>query len=694
MKNKIVLSLTLIVIFVFTATAKIAIFANRWLSDDSKVAIRNFAENIELLQGKTVILDMSNFDASVTPQQLKTAITNIYNGDPFDRLEGAIFIGDLPIAYFEDNATVYHHYLCDLYFMDLDGIWNDNAKDGDWGGVAHTGYFDQHTAASRTIIDPEIWVTRIVPGAIPGANSEENVLLDYLWRVQSRMGGGVDNVQRRELIFVDDRTWPDAVFTGSNLGYGQNVTIFKNTDSWADSHSNYVTAVQSGYEYAYILEHGNPDYFSPSGIEGQFDAGHYLALSPISNVRFYTLMTCDAARYIVPNCIGALFAFTHNGLVLRGTTNTGYALTAASYQAFLGQDSTFGAAHKYAFIAWNSHLPSPASFGNELGTVVLGAGNLRLKPYPLVSNLYKQAEIGNSPLKGSFAFDNGTFTIAGSGTGIHGTSDQFKYVYHALNGDGEIIALVGSIQNSAMQFGLTIRESLAPNSKHISFLMQNSSLALIDRTSTGGGTIAISSVPVPAPQYRWIKLIRVGNVFTAYYYDGQSWYMLGTPQTITMNQNALIGLAVSSNANTATSEAVFQYVSFPAQEVASLFNIPKYQVVLGGNADFKRFDATSICNGTITHNQESRIRILSQANNVSFRWKVDSELNWDFLKLYFNGSLVSQKSGNKDWRYFASNISREEGAQYKINCIEFVYQKDGSVSSGQDKGWIKDLTFY
>ena len=75
----------------------------------------------------------------------------------------------------------------------------------------------------------------------------------------------------------------------------------------------------------------------------------------------------------------------------------------------------------------------------------------------------------------------------------------------------------------------------------------------------------------------WVKLVRSGNTFTAYWStDGSDyWIQLGTTQTITMAQNVYIGLVVTSGSTTSLATATFDDVSItstaaPAPAITSL----------------------------------------------------------------------------------------------------------------------------
>jgi regulation of enolase protein 1 (concanavalin A-like superfamily) len=66
----------------------------------------------------------------------------------------------------------------------------------------------------------------------------------------------------------------------------------------------------------------------------------------------------------------------------------------------------------------------------------------------------------------------------------------------------------------------------------------------------------------PARLPYWVKLTRVGNIFTGYVSaDGINWQTVGTA-TVPMNKNLLIGLAVTSHNNSVLNSTLFEHVSF------------------------------------------------------------------------------------------------------------------------------------
>lgn len=94
--------------------------------------------------------------------------------------------------------------------------------------------------------------------------------------------------------------------------------------------------------------------------------------------------------------------------------------------------------------------------------------------------------------------------------------------------------------------------------------------------------------------------------------------------------------------------------------------------------------------GAITHNQASSMIYTMETDSegiISFYRKVSSEANYDYLRFYINDQLQGQWSGNLDW----TEVSYPVTPGHKI--FRWTYSKDGSVSTGSDRGWIDFIIF-
>jgi hypothetical protein len=85
--------------------------------------------------------------------------------------------------------------------------------------------------------------------------------------------------------------------------------------------------------------------------------------------------------------------------------------------------------------------------------------------------------------------------------------------------------------------------------------------SFIDRPGDGGST-GLAGYTYNAYLPYWVRVVRSGNTFTGYgSLDGVNWVQIGGSQTVTMAQNAYVGLAVTNNGNGALATATFDNVS-------------------------------------------------------------------------------------------------------------------------------------
>jgi Leucine-rich repeat (LRR) protein len=93
--------------------------------------------------------------------------------------------------------------------------------------------------------------------------------------------------------------------------------------------------------------------------------------------------------------------------------------------------------------------------------------------------------------------------------------------------------------------------------------------------------------------------------------------------------------------------------------------------------------------GAITDNQESWLgTTIVGPGHLSWWWKVSSEFRFDFLELYVNGVLQSNRiSGEVDWQL--QNVDIPPGT----NTFRWRYAKDKDTSAGLDAAWLDEVSF-
>jgi hypothetical protein len=169
-------------------------------------------------------------------------------------------------------------------------------------------------------------------------------------------------------------------------------------------------------------------------------------------------------------------------------------------------------------------------------------------------------DVGNVGVAGSMSQSGTTFTVRGSGADIWGTADGFQFVYQKLRYNGEIIARVASLTQTDgwAKAGVMFRADLTPGSAFALVALNPNGIAAFQHRASAGAQAAMSHQAwgVAAPQ--WVRLVRSGNTITAYTSSDRANWVLRGSQTITLPEEAYVGLAVTSHNNSVLNTAVFE----------------------------------------------------------------------------------------------------------------------------------------
>ena len=170
---------------------------------------------------------------------------------------------------------------------------------------------------------------------------------------------------------------------------------------------------------------------------------------------------------------------------------------------------------------------------------------------------WSSGDIGSPTLAGAASAANGVFTVKGSGVDIWDPNDQFQYVYQAVSGDTQILARVATFQaaNSWSKAGVMIRSALTGPAAHVSIFATGGNGWSFQRRMSDGGASVSNQTAGTAPG--WVRLVREGQLMSAYHSaDGTNWTLIGT-DTVPMPATVYVGLAVTSRNGSATSTATF-----------------------------------------------------------------------------------------------------------------------------------------
>jgi len=87
--------------------------------------------------------------------------------------------------------------------------------------------------------------------------------------------------------------------------------------------------------------------------------------------------------------------------------------------------------------------------------------------------------------------------------------------------------------------------------------------------------------------------------------------------------------------------------------------------------------------GNIDDNQSSLFSVtIAGPANISFRWRVSSENQFDVLSFFIDGHFQSNLSGETGWILVTGDLP--EGN----HILDWVYTKDFSISQGADAGYV------
>ena len=191
--------------------------------------------------------------------------------------------------------------------------------------------------------------------------------------------------------------------------------------------------------------------------------------------------------------------------------------------------------------------------------------------------------VGSPASAGSTAFDPSTWTwtVSEKGPDIATPPDQFQYTYQPVSGDATIVVHVASLQNTGAwaKAGAMFRDGTDPSAAYVAVFMHPSLTVEMEwRNSAGTASNWNGSVQGDTTTPKWLKLVRSGNTFSAYYAStigmpenldsGSNWVLIAT-DTCAMTAPT-VGLVVTADNPTATCTATFNNVTLTAASAAAV----------------------------------------------------------------------------------------------------------------------------
>ncbi|MFW5705900.1 MAG: T9SS type A sorting domain-containing protein, partial [Bacteroidota bacterium] len=146
-----------------------------------------------------------------------------------------------------------------------------------------------------------------------------------------------------------------------------------------------------------------------------------------------------------------------------------------------------------------------------------------------------------------------------------------------------------------------------------------------------------------------------------------------------------------ASANLSTQQSFYIPIEYSLIEDFETGDFSQFSWQFSGNADWQvtnseAYEGTySAVSGDIADNQISGLSLTVDSgtdSEVSFWQKVSSESGYDFLIFYIDGTEMNKWSGNTAWSFESYPL------QAGTHVLEWIYDKDHSVSNGSDCAWL------
>ncbi len=178
-----------------------------------------------------------------------------------------------------------------------------------------------------------------------------------------------------------------------------------------------------------------------------------------------------------------------------------------------------------------------------------------------LASVYASTALGSPTPPGDQTPVLGGLNLSGGGSDLGGTNDQGQFSHLLRSGDFDVKVRIASLSlaDAWSEAGLLAREGLTPGAAGVSVIATPSISGCYFQTrgTTNGPTTLAGSFPANYPN-TWLRLKRVGNVFTGFAgFDGQNWTPLGTA-TVALPTTVYFGFAVASHNEHQLATAAFR----------------------------------------------------------------------------------------------------------------------------------------
>ncbi|RLF58141.1 MAG: hypothetical protein DRN27_06175 [Thermoplasmata archaeon] len=184
------------------------------------------------------------------PKEIKNWVKTQYQNGAV----GVIFIGDIPVAWADVSDSIFP---CDLFYMDVDGLWTDSNNDD---------IYENHASGSGDM-GPELFVGRLFASSLQW-NDEETLILDYFDKIHQYNTGNL-SVPWRGLEYVDE----DWYSMDINLDEVFDENISRYDFGYQTTAKDYLDNLQKGQHFVTVCAHS-------------YSGGHHFGRHPTEAVTY------------------------------------------------------------------------------------------------------------------------------------------------------------------------------------------------------------------------------------------------------------------------------------------------------------------------------------------------------------------------------------------------------------------------
>ncbi len=331
-----------------------------------------------------------------TPEEFKAFLLTRYAAG----MAGVVLIGDLPVPWFEFDYWGHEEFPCDLYYMDMDGLWEDIDTDGK---------YDQHSGD----VEPEIWLGRLTASTLTYGGADEVALLQGYFDKNHRYRMGDIGLEDRGLMYVDDDWYGSGSSWASNMGLAYDSVVLER-DQYVTTSYDYEDRLTHNYEFIQVCAHSSPSHHSFAVPGGGGGSTWYYEVTDIDpTALFYNLFACSNSRFTSTNYMGGWYIFCDTyGLGSVGSTKTGAMLRFQYFYEPFGLGENIGE----AFADWFTAIAGGGFSNSEIawhyGMTVCGDPTLVKDPViPTPTTIWVDGTYG-SDLTGDGTIDDPFETIS------------------------------------------------------------------------------------------------------------------------------------------------------------------------------------------------------------------------------------------------------------------------------------------